>query len=121
MDRGWHLVSAIDCQAETNRSISKLGPEAAATRPKPRRKIEWVPNALSTTRPLLLTASKDKPVLISALAVSCDVLLTPDKGDFGILLGTTVYGMMVCTPREFLSAEGLGEAADAVNRNSCVR
>ena len=107
-ERGWTLVSAIYCQAETNRNIIKLGPQAVATWPELRRKIQWVPNALTSTRPLLLTASKDKPVLISALAASCDVSLTLDKGDFGILLGTSVYGMMVCTPRKFLSAEGLG-------------
>ena len=68
----------------------------------------WVPNALTTRRPLLLTASKDKPVLISALAERCDLLLTLDKGDFGILLGTEVYGMKVLTPRAFLVSQGLG-------------
>jgi hypothetical protein len=71
-------------------------------------KVEWVPNALTSRKPLLLTASKDKPVLISALAAKCEVLLTLDKGDFGILLGTTVYGMRVNTPRDFLIEEGLG-------------
>jgi hypothetical protein len=36
------------------------------------------------------------------------VLLTLDKGDFGIVLGTTVYGMRVSTPRDFLISEGFG-------------
>ena len=71
-------------------------------------KVEWVPNALTSRKPLLLTASKDKPVLISALAAKCQVLLTLDKSDFGLLLGTTVYGMLVNTPRDFLTGEGLG-------------
>jgi hypothetical protein len=70
--------------------------------------IEWVPNALTSKKPLLLTATKDKPVLISALAAKCKVLLTLDKGDFGIVLGTTVYGMRVSSPRDFLVGEGLG-------------
>ena len=39
--------------------------------------------------PLLLAASKDKPVLISALTAKSEVLLTLDKADFGPLLGTT--------------------------------
>lgn len=69
--------------------------------------IEWAPNALTTRRPILLTASKDKPVLISALAAKCDALLTLDTGDFGVIIGTQVYGMHVMTPREFLvQAEG---------------
>jgi len=58
--------------------------------------------ALTTQQPLLLTASKDKPVLISALAARCEVLLTLDKADFALLLGTVVYGMRVRTPRDFL-------------------
>jgi hypothetical protein len=107
-DRGWHLVSACYCRAETARNIGKLGEEAVLRWPELRVKVEWVPNALTSGRPLLLTASKDKPVLISALAAECEALLTLDKGDFGILLGTTVYGMRVSTPRDFLVSQGLG-------------
>ncbi len=106
--RGWHLISASYCRAETSKNIGKLGEEAALKWPDMQAKVEWVPNALTSTKPLLLTASKDKPVLISALAAKCAVLLTLDKADFGILLGTTVYGMLVSTPREFLIGEGLG-------------
>ena len=54
-------------------------------------KVEWVSNALTSNKPLLLAASKDEPILISALAAKSEVLLTLDKGDFGLLLGTTVY------------------------------
>ncbi len=68
-------------------------------------KVKWVPNALTSRKPFPLTASKDKPLLISALAAKCEVLLTLDKGGFGILLGTRVYGMRVRTPRDFLIAE----------------
>ena len=87
------LISASYCHAETSKNITKLGEEAAQGWPELQSKVEGVPNALTSRKPLLLTASKDKPVLISALAAKCEVLLTLDKGDFGILLGTTVYGM----------------------------
>ncbi|MFM7181657.1 MAG: hypothetical protein ACKO2G_09360 [Verrucomicrobiales bacterium] len=107
-ERGWSLVSAVYCRAETSRNIQKVGAQAASVWPELQQKIDWVANALVSNRPLLLAASKDKPVLVSALAASRDVLLTLDRGDFGIVLGTTVYGMMVSTPREFLVAEGLG-------------
>ena len=73
-----------------------------------RTKLEWVPDALTSKRPLLLTAAKDKPVLISALADRSKVLLTLDLGDFGPLLGTEVYGTLLTTPRDFLQREGLG-------------
>ena len=107
-DRGWSLISASYCHAETSKNIRKFGDEAALRWPEMQSKVEWVPNALTSTRPLLLTASKDKPVLISALAAKCTVLLTLDKADFEILLGTTVYGMRVSTPRDFLIGQGFG-------------
>jgi predicted nucleic acid-binding protein len=106
--RGWQLISASYCRAETARNIRKLGDDAVWRWPVIQSIVEWVPNALTSRKPLLLTASKDKPVLISALASKCEVLLTLDKGDFGILLGTTVYGLLVSTPRDFLIGEGLG-------------
>jgi hypothetical protein len=107
-ERGWRLISASYCRAETSKNLGKLGPKAALKWPDMQSKVEWVPNALTSRKPLLLTASKDKPVLISALAATCEVLLTLDKGDFDLLLGTTVYGMRVDTPRGFLIGEGLG-------------
>ena len=106
--RAWHLVSATYCRAETTRNIGKFGVEAGTRWPDMQAKVEWVPNALTSKKPLLLTASKDKPVLISAMAARCKVLLTLDKADFGLLLGTTVYGMLVTTPRDFLIRAGLG-------------
>ncbi len=107
-ERGWNLVSASYCRAETQKNLGKLGTEAILRWPVLEASVEWVPNALTSRKPLLLTASKDKPVLISALAATCDLLLTLDKSDFEILLGTTVYGMLVSTPRDFLISQGLG-------------
>jgi predicted nucleic acid-binding protein len=104
----WELVTAYYCRDETNRNIRKFSPKAAKTWKGMQGDITFTPNALTSNRPLLLTASKDKPVLISALAAKCDVLLTLDTGDFGILLDTKVYGMLVTTPRSFLIAQGLG-------------
>ena len=107
-ERGWDLVSAAYCRAETIKNLAKFPQQASAHWQDLQARIEWVPNALTTKRPLLLTASKDKPVLISALAAQCLELLTLDSGDFGIVLGTEVYGMRVSTPRDFLVHAGLG-------------
>lgn len=107
-DRGWHLVSSTYCRAEVARNVAKFGDEATAHWTGLRTELEWVPDALTTNRPLLLTTSKDKPVLVSALADRSKVLLTLDVGDFSQLLGTEVYGTLVTTPRDFLVREGLG-------------
>lgn len=106
-DHRWHLVSSTYCRAEVARNIGKFGGQATAHWTTLRARLEWVPDALTTKRPLLFTASKDKPVLISALADQSGVLLTLDIGDFGPLLGSKVYGMLVTTPRDFLVREGL--------------
>ena len=104
----WDLVTAFYCRDETNRNIGKFPPKSAITWKALQADLSFTPNALTSNRPLLLTASKDKPVLISALAAKCDVLLTLDTSDFGILIDTKVYGMLVTTPRSFLIAQGLG-------------
>jgi len=105
--RGWTLVSSAYCRAEISRNIGKFGVPAMAHWAALRAELTWVPDALTTKRPLLLTAAKDKPVLISALADRSQVLLTLDLGDFGPFLGTEVYGTRVTTPRDFLIREGL--------------
>lgn len=107
-ERDWHLVSSNYCRAEVSRNVGKFGDEATAHWAELRTKLEWVPDALTSKRPLLLTASKDRPVLISALADRSKVLLTLDVGDFGLVLGTEVYGTLVTTPRDFLIRERLG-------------
>jgi len=58
------------------RNVGKFGDEATADWTTLRTKLEWVPDARTSIRPLLLTASKDKPVLISALAGWTVVRLT---------------------------------------------
>jgi predicted nucleic acid-binding protein len=107
-ERDWELVSSAYCRAEVTRNIGKFGDEARAKWEKSQQHLRWVQNALTSTRPLLLSTSKDKPVLISALAAHSQILLTLDTGDFELLLGTEVYGMLVATPRDFLVRQGLG-------------
>lgn len=104
----WQLISSSYCRAEVARNVVKFGGAAVESLSQLSADIDWVPNALTSKRPLLLAAAKDKPVLISALAARCDALLTLDTGDFELLLGTEVYGMLVTTPRDFLIRQDLG-------------
>jgi len=91
-----------------NRNVIKFGESGILGWGKVKPRIRIVPNALVSDRPLLLSAAKDKPVLISALASESDYLLTLDIADFGIVLDTSVYGLRVATPRAFLVEQGFG-------------
>lgn len=105
---GWQVISSSYCRAEVARNVVKFGDAAVEAWSQFSADLDWVPNALTSERPLLLAAAKDKPVLISALAARCDALLTLDTGDFELLLGTEVYGLLVTTPRDFLISQDLG-------------
>ena len=63
-----------------------------------------VDDIVSLDRPVVFAASKDRPILLTALAWA-DVLLTLDKADFGDVLGGTFYGLRVLLPYEFLGQE----------------
>jgi hypothetical protein len=53
-DRGWLLISAFNCHAETAKNIMKLGAQVALRWPEMQPQIEWVPKALTSKTPLLL-------------------------------------------------------------------
>jgi hypothetical protein len=102
-DQGWHLHSSPYCQAETDKNIVKLGDDACRYwRNRLHPLLAFVPDCVVLDKPLAFNVPKDRPVLIAALAASCEVLLTLDRGDFGVFLGRSVYGMRVLTPGMFL-------------------
>jgi len=104
--RGWDLLTADYCVEETRRNWSKLrqSPAVSAhvwkTVILPR--MEILPVRLVLNKPLLFPKTKDRPVVVSALAAECDWLITFDKGDFHARLGPAVYGVSIGTPKEFL-------------------
>jgi len=48
---------------------------------------------------------KDRPILLAAIVSGADVLLTGDLTHFGACLGTTVNGVRVLLPGEYLRGE----------------
>jgi hypothetical protein len=58
-------------------------------------------------RPIVFEATKDRPVLLSAIGGNAEYLVTSDTTDFAHLLGTVVYGMKVRTPKTFLQETGI--------------
>ncbi len=100
---GWILVTSAYCVREVEHNLPKLKPKAS---------IDWrrtIKPALTVAgthlvldRPLLYRAVKDRPVVITALSLKADFLLTLDRADFHDLLGSSVYGLPIRTPGEFL-------------------
>ncbi len=103
----WIRLTSAYCVRETEHNLPKLGPKAVAPwnrliKPK----LTVAGTHLVLDRPLIYRAVKDRPIVITALSLKSDVLLTLDRGDFQDLLGTSVYGLPIRTPGEFL--KGLG-------------
>jgi hypothetical protein len=65
-------------------------------------RLEITEVRLALDKALTFPKTKDRPVIISALAETCDWLLTLDETDFHGNLGREVYGMGVVTPGQFL-------------------
>jgi predicted nucleic acid-binding protein len=102
----WELMTSLYCVEETNRNLGKL-PSAATgewrNRLQPR--LIVIRETLVRDRPLLFIKTKDKPILLTALAERCDVLLTLDHRDFSGFLDTQVYRLWIRTPASFLTYE----------------
>ena len=99
----WTLLTAAYCLRETEHNLPKLGSNASADwgrfiRPR----LTMVGTHLVLDRPLIYRAVKDRPIFITALSMKADVLLTLDQDDFHDLLGSSVYGLPIRTPGEFL-------------------
>jgi predicted nucleic acid-binding protein len=101
--QGWALVTADYCVDEVRRNLAKLrasAPSAWQQLISPSLNITAVRLALD--KALVFPKAKDRPVIISALAESCEWLLTLDETDFHGNLGREIYGMRIATPGEFL-------------------
>jgi predicted nucleic acid-binding protein len=99
----WTLLTSAYCVREVEHNLPKLESEATAgwrSLIKPR--LTVVGTHLVLDRPLIYRAVKDRPVVITALSLKADVLLTLDRDDFHDLLGSSVYGLPIRTPGEFL-------------------
>ncbi len=100
----WVLVSSPYAMNEVVRNLPKLPPKATTDWLQLRPQVAVVDDVVSLDRPVIFPASKDRPILFSALAWA-DVLLTLDKTDFADFLGGTFYGLRVLLPYDFLAQE----------------
>jgi predicted nucleic acid-binding protein len=100
----WNLVSSPYALNEVLRNLPKLAPAATADWLRLRPQLVIVDDVVCLDRPVVFAASKDRPILFTALAWA-DILLTLDKADFSDLLGGTFYGLRVLLPYDFLGEE----------------
>ena len=103
-DQGWKLIASPRVRNEVEKNLSKFPFESTATWVALRSGISLVDDVVSIDRALVFPASKDRPVLITALAWA-DVLLTLDREDFIKVLGSSCYGLPILLPSEFLIRE----------------
>ena len=103
-EQSWSILSSPYAFEETERNLAKISPAAEARWQILRSQLPLVDDVFSLDRPSPLLAAKDRPILFTALAYA-DVLLTLDKADFAILLGTAFYGLPVLLPYDFLQRE----------------
>jgi len=103
-DQGWKLLSSPWVLAEVEKNLAKFPFESTAAWASMRQRVELVDDIVSFDKALVFPASKDRPVLLTALAWA-DVLLTLDREDFMKILGSSCYGMPIMVPSDFLWSE----------------
>jgi uncharacterized protein len=103
---GWLLISSVYCFEETRANLAKLGKHAERDFEKVvAPNIECGSTSLVIDLPMVYKVAKDRPVIATALALKCEVLLTLDRADFQRLLGNQFYGLRILTPGDWLKEQ----------------
>lgn len=104
---GWKLITADYCVAEVERNATKHPVGDAGWNRIVRPRLAIVGSVYVIDRPIVFDATKDRPVILSAIGGEADYLVTSDAADFGHVLGTIVYSVKVRTPKSFLREMGV--------------
>ena len=102
--QGWQLLASPWVTGEVTRNLVKFPIAATAEWLRLRQQLVIVDDVVSLDRALVFPVSKDRPVLLSALA-SANALLTLDREDFLGVLGAQCYGLPILLPSDFLERE----------------
>ncbi len=103
-DQGWKLLASPWVRNEVEKNLGKFPFDTTAAWVRIRSKLSLVDDVVSIDQALVFPVTKDRPVLITALAWA-DILLTLDRQDFIKVLGSSCYGMPILLPVEFLIRE----------------
>lgn len=101
---GWTLMASPWVVTEVVRNLRKFPLVATHDWLRIRPQLTLVDDVVSINRVVVFPVSKDRPVLLTAMATS-QVLLTLDRDDFAGLLGSHFYGLPLMPPSEFLEGE----------------
>jgi len=66
-------------------------------------KVQIVPEVDPEIPCPIILPEKDRPVLLAAISIKADFLLTGDIIHFGEYFGQVVNGVRICRPRDYLS------------------
>lgn len=66
-------------------------------------KVRIVPEVDPTLPCPIDLPEKDRPVLMAAISIKADYLITGDSTHFGKYFGQTVNGVKICGPRDYLA------------------
>lgn len=100
----WTLIATPYVVEEARRNLSSLPTNASADWSRLCGGLLLMDDVFTVDRPAVFAPAKDRPILFSALAWA-DVLLTLDRSDFEMLLGTDFYGLPILTLGNFLMRE----------------
>jgi predicted nucleic acid-binding protein len=106
---GWKLITADYCVTEVERNVRKHPSGVSGWNEIIRPALEVVGSVYVIDRPIVFDATKDRPVILSAIGSEAAYLITLDSTDFGHVLGTIVYGVRVRTPKTFMIEMGVVE------------
>lgn len=101
---GWKLVTSPYAVNEVLKNLPKFPVPVTTEWIGLRGRLAIVDDVVTLNRPVLFAASKDRPIVFTALAWA-EVLLTLDRADFRDLLGSQFYGLRVRLPSDFLTEE----------------
>jgi hypothetical protein len=96
--------SATGASAEVEANLGALPAGGPESWPRIRDALQKVPDVLTFEWPAVFAPARDRPILFTACAWA-EVLLTLDRRDFAGLLGSSLYGLAILRPGEFLRRE----------------
>lgn len=106
---GWDLLSSPYAINEVLRNLRKVSPQATGQWVRLRPQLTLVDDVLAMDRPVVFPASKDRPILFTALAWA-DVLLTLDKQISPMCSAEPSTAFMCCSPMTFSNGNDLLDA-----------
>jgi hypothetical protein len=102
----WQLITAEYCLSEVEKNVGKHAAGAVEWRRLVQPRLTAVGSVYVFDRPIVFDATKDRPVLLSAIGGNAEYLVTLDTTDFAHVLGSVVYGVEVRTPENVFPGDG---------------